>query len=290
MELGGETKGRRRERHARVPVLRGVLAFSAIGFAADNREALVDGRERLSEEYNRVRHDLGEAEASRNALPMHRPASVVSEEIASHRQNRRWSATKECTNSTELESRAFCAEYFRLRAELAAAREFERLSIQIATLQTERAELRANGPEQDGDPQTSLLSRVTGQEPDTVRLALIIAVALLVEIGASLGLFLTSGHSAPKRANAPEGDGAVGSVEDFCLEALVPSKAGGLAQSALYGGYQTWCARDNRTPLKPDAFTAAFTELADAVGISRGPGGWGGIALKHDKAALDMVS
>lgn len=270
----------------------GFSLMSAIGFAADNRGTLVDGRENITQAYNRLQDSLGEAQARRNALSIHRPAAVVTEEIGAHRQNRRWQATKECTNATEPESRAFCAEYFRLRAELAAAQESERLTDQIITLQAESAKLRENGAGQDSDPQVSLLSRITGQKPEPVRLAITIAVALLVEIGASLGLFLASGHRIGSAQSAVSGPPAhfVGCVEDFCLEALVPSKAGSLAQSALYCGYQTWCGREGRTPLRPEAFTTAFTELADAVGIPRRPGGWSGIALKHDKAALDMVS
>jgi len=143
----------------------GFSLLSAIGFAADNRGTLVDMRESISQEYSRVQRSLGEAEARRSTLPAHRPAAVVAEEIDAHRQNRRWSATKDCTNATEAESRAFCAEYFRLRAELAAATEAERLSAQIGSLQSEAVKLRENGAGQDSDPQVALLSRITAREP-----------------------------------------------------------------------------------------------------------------------------
>lgn len=278
----------------RVAAVSGTLAFlffagfsllSAIGFAADNRGTLVDGREGISQAYTRVQRSLGEAETRRNALPTHRPATVVTEEIGAHRQNRRWNATKECANATEGESRAFCAEYFRLRAELAAAQESERLSGQIATLQAESATLRENGAGQDSDPQTSLLSHITGQKPEPVRLALTIAVALLVEIGASLGLFLASGHRVRQpqaSAHEPQAKSdaqSTGTVEDFCLEALVSAPRRAMTMDQLLAGYQGWCARQGLASLDDAAFAAAFAEIAGAIGLARDDGTYKGIAL-----------
>ena len=269
----------------------GTLAFlffaafsflSAIGFAADNRGTLVDAREGISQAYTRVQRSLGEAETRRNALPAHRPASVVTEEIGAHRQNRRGNATKECANATEGESRAFCAEYFRLRSELAIAQESERLSDQIATLQAESATLRGDGAGQDSDPQTSLLSRITGQKPEPVRLALTIAVALLVEIGASLGLFLASGHlarpvSAPSTLPTAKAEGC---VEEFCLEALAASPHSSLTMDELLSSYQGWCTTRHMAALDAVAFRAAFAAIAQGIGLPKDAAAYRGIALR----------
>lgn len=273
-----------------VAAVSGTLAFlffacfsllSAIGFAADNRGTLVDGREGISQAYDQVQRSLGEAETRRNSLPAHRPAVVVTEEIGAHRQNRRWNATKECANATEGESRAFCAEYFHLRAELAAAQESERLSGQIATLQAESATLRENGAGQDSDPQTSLLSHITGQKPEPVRLALTIAVALLVEIGTSLGLFLASGHLARPVAAASTLLSArpAGCVEEFCLEALVAAPHSSLTKDELYDGYQHWCAGKDVSALDAAAFRIAFAAIAQAIGLAQDDSAYREIAL-----------
>lgn len=273
-----------------IPALAGSGAFafiaafsllSAIGFAADNRGVLIDARDSVAAEYNRIQRDLANAEARRAALPIHRPATVVSEEIGAHRQNRRWSATTGCANATENESRKFCAAYFRLRAELAAATESERLAGEIASLQREGESLRANGATQDSDPQVSLLSRISGAAPESVRLALIVTVALLVEIGASLGLFLASGHGRDVTQAAPLQKEAkpIGSVEDFCLEALTASPRSTLAMDDLLAGYQAWCARMGLEPLESSSFEAAFTAIADEIGLRSDPAGYRGIAL-----------
>ena len=275
-----------------VAALAGSLAFmffaafsflSAIGFAADNRLVLADRRGDVSSAYARVQRDIASSESQRAALPGHRAPAVVAEEIDRHRQNRRWAATKACAAATEPQSRDYCGAYFALRAELAAGQEETRLTSALAALQSQAAKLRESGAGQHSDPQVSLIARILQQEAEPVRLALIIAVALLVEIGASLGLFLASGHrqevrpavKAPPQREAPH----VGSVEDFCLEALSASPRSALAMDELLAGYQAWCARKGREPLDSASFTTAFTATAEAVGLPSGPTGYCGISL-----------
>ncbi len=184
----------------------GVFSFlSAIGFAADNRGVLVEARDNINAAYQRIQHEIGNAQARLTGLPVHRPAAVVREELEGRKQNLRWRSTKGCTDATESQSREFCAGYFALRAELAAGQEADRLSGSITALQAEADKLHKSGAGQDRDPQVSLLSRIFGQAPEPVRLALTIATALLVEIGASLGLFWPAdmvarlGKRKPKR-------------------------------------------------------------------------------------------
>lgn len=143
--------------------------LSAIGFAADNRGLLVEGRESLNGAYARMQRELQEVEAKRTALPAARPASVITEEIARHQQSRRWSATKQCVEATAAESRSYCEIYFSLQAELASANEAHRLSETISALQTEIQKLRDQGAGQDADPQVSLLARIAGIHPEPVR-------------------------------------------------------------------------------------------------------------------------
>lgn len=262
----------------------GFSFLSAIGFAADNRLVLVDRRGDAASAYERVQRDLASLESQRAALARHRPPAVVAEEIERHRQNRRWVSTNECTAATEPQSRDYCGAYFTLRAELAAGREGTRLTSAITALQSEASQLRRNGAGQDNDPQVSLVARILAQEPEPVRLALIIAVALLVEIGASLGLFLASGHDGIRPAQNPVPDSPladplpeVGAIEDFCLEALMPSKGGVMSDNDLLAAYRDWCAAKSLLPLERDRFLQAFAALADAIELPCEAGGHRGI-------------
>jgi hypothetical protein len=245
----------------------GFSLLSALGFAADNRGMLVQGRDDLTSAYERVHDMRGYAGERHAALPAHRPAAIVTEEIERHRQNRRWASTKACTDATETLSRDYCAAYFKLRAELAAAQEADRLAGEIATLDAELTRLRTEGAGLDSDPQVSLLSRITGGDRDSVRLALIIAVALLVEIGASLGLFLATGHGTAQKEEPSSGqEPPARPVEDFCLEALVPS-GGTLTPEEITAAYRAWCRERGYRPFPPPAFAAAFRDLAKQAGI-----------------------
>lgn len=243
----------------------GFSLLSAIGFAADNRGVLTQQRHDLTSTYIRMQGIREHADKRRDTLPPHRPAAIVTEEIERHRQNRRWGSTTACTDATEVLSREYCADYFSLRAELAAAQESERLASEIKALDAELARLRAKGAGQDSDPQVSLLSRIMGQEKEPVHLALIIAVALLVEIGASLGLFLAGGHKIKHEVTAGAPDRPVGSVEDFCLEALVPSPTLNISTSAMHGFYRQWCDRRDFAALPHELFDRDFGEIARQV-------------------------
>lgn len=263
----------------------GFSLLSALGFAADTRGTLVQSREELSAAYAGIQSAIEDLDSKRRALPTHRPRGVVREDIARHQQDRRWSGTKACTDATQNESRVYCAGHFALRAELAAAEEALRLERDMTTLQTQAVTLRDSGAAQDSDPQVSLLSRITGAERNSVRLWLTIAIALLVEIGASLGLFLASGHrigaQASITASAPHTDRALttGSIEDFALEALVASPRGALSEAALFEAYRAWCNRSGLVAAEQAIFAKDFAALAQAVNLPHTGDGYRGIAL-----------
>lgn len=264
----------------------GFSLLSAIGFAADNRGFLADKRDILRAAYERVQGDLQARERDRAGLPQARPPAVVAQEIEKYRQNRRWSATRDCVDATEAESRSYCSGYFSLRAELAAGQEAARLSFEIAALQAQAERLRQQGSGEENDPQVTLVSRISGFGEEPVRLALIVAVALLVEIGASLGLFLASGHSLAAREAAPGCDIPSGSIVYFCLTGLVPAKGRVVAEAALYESYRDWCQAEGCAALDAARFARDFADLAKSVGIACDASGYRGIAPAVERSAL----
>ncbi|MTD94370.1 hypothetical protein GIW81_08490 [Hyphomicrobium sp. xq] len=277
----------------------GFSLLSAVGFAADNRGVITETRAALSDTFERARRELHDAESRLAALPAHRPPSVVGAEMERHKQNRRWAATQECTNATESQSRDFCAAYFTLQAELATGSEAERIANASAALKNEISRLQRAGAGQERDPQVSLLSHIFGRAQDSVRLALIVIVALLVETGSSLGLFLATGHSDLFKRRADSGHeskqpsaivsepvastASVGGIEDFCLEALVASKGDRLTADELFTGYEAWCRMRDDVPMGHAAFASAFASLAAAIGIVLVAGRYRGIGLRLHK-------
>lgn len=267
--------------------------LSAIGFAADNRGAVSEARAALSDQLKGLEGDLKAAQDKRAALPAHRPAAIVAAALRAHEQNRRWASSKECHEATTSESRAFCTAYFDLKAEAAAAQAQEKFDAEIAALKAKIASLRQAGAGENSDPQLSLLSRIFAAHQDKVRLTLIILIALLVEAGSSLGLYLASGHGAQtKRSDpAPASEASppepllieakpIGSIEDFCLEALVPMPQGSLSADQLYAGYADWCQARDYTALDRATFIRLFDNLATAIPIVQANGHWQRLALR----------
>ncbi|WP_125461609.1 MULTISPECIES: hypothetical protein [Rhodomicrobium] len=285
----------------------GFSLLSAIGFAADNRGVFSHTRENVNAAHETARAELGAAENRMQDIPKHRPVAVVTEDMERHKQDRRWSRAKECTEATLPESREYCARYYELRAELASGVESERLQAKIAALKEQTDRLRIEGAGQDADPQVSLLARVLGHEHSRVRLALIIVVALLVEIGSSLGLFLATSHSelfgsktekanraeveAEPSASAPEKPRAqatpsrkakgkpVGAVEDFCLECLTSAPEGKLTLAELFAAYEAWCKVREVALLPRSKFEKSFEKIARQIGVSGTAGRYSGIGI-----------
>ena len=266
--------------------------LSAIGFAADNRGTLVESRATIDQTYERIQGDLDALRKQISALPPHRPMAVIGEELRAAEQNRLWPRSKSCTEATEASSREFCAGYFRLRAELASAEEARRIGMAVAKQQGELDRLKAQGAGQERDPQVAILAQLAGLSQDHVRLALIVAVALLVELGSSLGLYLASGEGALRGGRAlsrqPSQDEvearAIGDVEDFVLEGVEPMPGTQLSPAELQTAYASWCKCRQYRALEPDAFAERFAALAKAVHLPQLDGTYRGIALKTTKA------
>lgn len=266
----------------------GFSLLSAIGFAAANRGAIIQTRDSQSIALEITRTELKAANIKLATIPAHRVAAIVREEIERQKQNRRWSSTSGCKDATATQSRTFCSNYYSLRAERAASIEAQRLTVIISELKTKAEGLQKSGAGQDADPQVSFLARVFALGEGRVRLVLIIVVAFLVEIGSSLGLYLSTNHSemfkrkakrrkprVAKQKKAPP----TGQIEDYCLQRLSSAEGNDLTLAQLFKGYQEWCRDKETAALKKEDFAKEFGKLAGNVGLSRHNGRIGGIAF-----------
>jgi len=269
----------------------GFSLLSAIGFAADNRGVLVENRAAIDAAYARAQAEYDRVQAALAALPAHRPQGQIAEELRSAEQNRLWARSKNCAEATEVASREFCAGYFRQRGELAAAQEAQRLSAAITAAQAELNRLKGQGAGQERDPQVSILAKLMALPTDHVRLALIVFVALVVEFGSSMGLYLASGHGGMRRqvssvetpvSSSPALIEArrIGSVEDFVLEALEPMPGASITDAELLEAYESWCGGHGMDAFDAAQFAARFGALAKAVGLQSHCGRYLGIATK----------
>lgn len=169
--------------------------MSALGFAAGNRGFVTGGREALSMRLEATLSELEAAKAQLKTLPPHRVASVIEEEIAGMQKDRFWSGSQHCDDPSGKEARDFCKRLSDRRAELASAVAGDRLGRRVAQLSREAEGLKERGAGQDKDPQALMLSVLSGLDVENAKRAIIVFVAVLVELGAAFGLFLATGHS-----------------------------------------------------------------------------------------------
>ncbi len=166
---------------------------SAVGFSALNRGAVTGGRDVMAARLSVVQRDAQKVEADMAALSGARPQAAISDALRGLEQDRRWQSTKSCTDATAGESRAFCEGYFKTKAELATAIERARLDARLVELRREVAALQDAGAGEENDPQASLLAKLTGVGVSTAQMALVIFIAVLVEVLAAFGLYLAVG-------------------------------------------------------------------------------------------------
>jgi hypothetical protein len=193
---------------AGVPVFFAFAAFSlssAVGFASRNRGSLDEDRILVTARLADVRSEIEAAATALKALETVRPVAVVQESLRGLEQDRRWQSSKSCEAATVDASRSFCKDYFELKAEAAKASERERLTKRIAELKHERGRLEDEGAGREADNQAVVLARLLGMPANEVERGLMLFLAVLVEIGAALGIYFATGHMRPSSQRRDDG-------------------------------------------------------------------------------------
>jgi hypothetical protein len=188
--------------------------------------------------------------------------------------------------------RLFCAEYDRLGGELASAEEAERLRASDGELAAKLSGLDLGTVLRSADPQAEALARFTGLDPATMRDALAILIAVLLELGSGIGLWaVTAAARSEGRENvaanappvleapgdAPERSGAItmpagiapakrgrpaDPVKLFLKSCTVSGLGHETPASELLDAYSAWASREGFAPLTPTALGRKLSALA----------------------------
>lgn len=180
-----------------VPVFLAFAAFSlssAVGFAAKNRGSIGEDRLAAARALADVKREVVDLEAKRAAFGTLKPVSVLQQSLRALEQDKRWQSSKACEEATADASRAFCRSYFDLKAEIAAAGEASAVEAQLSKLKTRMHQLDEQGAGREADNQAAVLGRILGFEAQTIERSLTLFLAVLVEVGAALGLYFATGH------------------------------------------------------------------------------------------------
>ena len=141
-----------------------------------------------------MRQEIGEAEVRRKELGSSRPAAVIEQALRGLEQDGKWAWSKECQNATTAGERAFCKNYFDLKAEGARASQLNLLETKIERLKVEARSYEEKGGGREADNQAAVLANLLGLQAIKVERGMTLFLAVLVELGAALGLYLATGH------------------------------------------------------------------------------------------------
>ena len=166
-------------------------------------------RAALAAKHTTAAQQLADLEAQRGrvedrlrVLGETRPVEAVEAAMAAERHNRRWTASKGCTDATR-DSRAYCAAYNRLFGELAAAQEAANQRARLDELQGQIRKMRA--AQTPNAAELQLVAKLFGIDAETAGFIRALVFAAVVELVCAFALTLewvSRPLSAPARRGA----------------------------------------------------------------------------------------
>ncbi len=268
---------------------------SSLGFAALNRADTVGAREAQAVQYSDLRAELKRAREKLSWVPQHRSMGEVDADLQSVlaqpiRKGRRTLGTvgeytQNCSN-VNFRSQRLCNQVLNLRKELAVSRQAYNLETQIKDLKNKldvmSAETRAVATA-GADPQAKMLSNLIGVDIQKVQIGLIILVALLVELGSGLGLFVAYAHMRPREADEavkaadsdfkdPETITIVpppakrlmppnNDLKRFHEQWVEPDEDSSVTATEIYEHYRVWCEVFGKDPMALPVFGRNYSEM-----------------------------
>ncbi|MEM1306995.1 MAG: hypothetical protein AAGG99_05680, partial [Pseudomonadota bacterium] len=167
---------------------------SALGHAALNRQDTAGQRVAQATAYANLQSDLERAKQQLAWVPQHRPAATVQSELSGMEAQKAFGWTKGCTRVKGRYQRNFCKGFTALKAELGSALQATKLEQRIADTQATLASMDGAGPKA-ADPQAQILAKLTGFvmpgiSVEDVQTGLAVFIALLLEVGSGLGMYI----------------------------------------------------------------------------------------------------
>jgi hypothetical protein len=260
---------------------------SAIGFASTNRSDTTGTRAMQAEKYEDLRGQLSRIIEQQKWLDKHRSVGMIEAETEAAKQNYRWTSSEGCTNATVTLSRDFCENYHKLQAELAAAKKDEALQRQADEVRGRLGEMNGKAAANNADPQASIIATISGADIKQVQLGLTILVTLLVELGSSMGLYVSTStwriqemrrkpvaepvkvveitqpaapmpmpQPQPAQLALPRSD-----IELYFKDRIRQDDGASVTALALYDNYCEWCETTQRQPVGLPIFSRQLTDL-----------------------------
>jgi hypothetical protein len=168
---------------------------SALGHAALNRADTTGARSATAMNYTDVRADMKRAQDQLSWIPQHRPAATVLAEIDGVKGQRAWGWSSGCTKLDGKAERQLCDKYHALQAELGSAQQASELEKRIGDAQAKLGTQTTHTGSADADPQAAVLTALLAKvypslQVSDVQTMMTVFVALLLEVGSGLGMYV----------------------------------------------------------------------------------------------------
>jgi hypothetical protein len=211
---------------------------------------------------------------------------MIEAEIEAAKQNARWIPSEGCTNATITISREFCEQYHKLQAERAAAVKDEALQKRGDEIRAQLSEMNGRAAAREADPQASMIAKIFGFDIKQVELGLTILITLLVELGSSMGLYVSTStwrmHEQTRRPDPvkiveimepvtlqpmpqPKRDVQLAlprtDIEIFFGDRIRQDDGSSITALALYDNYCEWCETTGHQPVGLPIFSRQLTDL-----------------------------
>ena len=219
---------------------------SALGHAALNRYDTSGQRTIEAQSYKDLRADLDRAKGQLAWIPQHRPIASVQSEIDGLKTKREWGWSNGCTDTKSKGNRDFCQQLFTLSSELASAQQAATLETRVADVSAKLAKAGGGHSMSEGDPQAVVLAKlaglvVPGVKAEDVQTALTLFIALLLEIGSGLGMYIAFSQWRLYDQEAPMAP----AIQSLATTSVIEPAAPAIAAAALARPRVT--ANDNRS-------------------------------------------
>ena len=248
-------------------VFTGYSMTSAIGFSSLNRLEGTGLRIQQAERVTQARRTIQRVEARIAALGLHRSVGVIDAELegvfaTQYCWNGRYHSlrkiTDDCATVVGRQTRQACERVGDLRQERALAA--EEISLREELVRARGILGSANGVAVTGshDTQVLMFMKLTTLAEGTVRMFLIVIIAVVVEIGSSLGMFLTIGIGQKIVARSDESEVIL--ARRYLEENLIEEQAASVQAADIHSAYSQWIEKVSTTP--PMTLTAFGRWLA----------------------------
>lgn len=284
--------------------------FAAIGFAASSRGQTVAAAASRIENRNAWQAKIVRVEGRLDVLGTNRPVGVIQAEID---RLLRTPGADDCQVVNGPVTQQVCPQVDRLREELAASTEVARLETDLVADRKALSEIPEITPV--ADPQSATLSRLTGVSEESLRSAIAVLIAFLVELGSSLGftVMVLCARLGGVAGRAPAvTTPSASTIEDrgttspfvrmppddlvmkWALTRLDIVSTGLIQADHAYQDFNAWCIAHRHAPITQQMFGRRFTKVHAGMGgrkIKRhGRAYYQGAALQNNPFAVARMS